>query len=65
MEIHWCGSTRYHDWLANDKIIPRQMLDKATEEGLIGLIDWIETGTEIKQYKVERHENSITKLWCF
>lgn len=49
MELHWSGATRYHDWMNDDKATPAAMITQLAEAGLLGKLEWINTGMHGKK----------------
>lgn len=57
MQLHWTGSTRFHDWYKNDKQIPRQMFSAAHKLGLIGEIEWVAFGPKDQQILIQQYRS--------
>lgn len=62
MELHWSGSTRYHDWFDKQRSIPRRMLSQAQAAGLIGTVDWVAVGPDDEPKQVAHNEHTLRKL---
>ena len=49
MQIHWSGATRYHDWMENEVAFPAIMIRRFFDSGLIGNLEWVQTGMRKKK----------------
>jgi hypothetical protein len=62
MQLHWSGSTRYHNWFDKNRTIPRKMISLAQQSGLIGLVDWISVGPEDTHKNIEHSQDALERL---
>lgn len=62
MQLHWSGSTRYHDWYTKPRTIVKSMLSQAQQAGLFGLVDWVSLGHDDERKEVKHSESLLTRL---
>ena len=62
MQIYWSGSTRFHNWYDKNRTIPRYMLSKAKQTGIIGDVDWVAIGPYDEPMAVERDDFMLERL---
>jgi hypothetical protein len=60
VQLHWRGTTRYHDWF--DRTIPRRMLERARALNLIGDVEWFSVGPDDVRQEIGRDDGVLDRL---
>lgn len=62
MDLHWLGSTRYHDWRASQRATPRRLLAGLQEACLIGPVEWFAASPSNRRRVAKRSAGTLGAL---
>jgi hypothetical protein len=64
-DIRWSAVSRSHDWMKDDAAFPASLIQQLTQAGLIGQMEWVETGILKPRQELISTEASLTDYLNF